>query len=177
MPAIGAALEKEANMLRSLRVAMMAWLFGCSAAMAAEPAYKVSQPPPPGYGQKHTFGFTKIVVADMDRAVRFYTALGMTESQRYTTPALLEIMLKFDGDGEPNLVLQKFSDNRKIEIGTGYGNLGIVTPDIKALYTRLEQIGFRPKSPPHEMAQLGISVGMIEDPDGHPLEIVQMLKE
>lgn len=164
-------------MHRSLRVATMAWLLGCSAAMAAEPAYKMNQPPPPGYGQKHTFGFTKIVVADMDRAVRFYSAIGMKESQRYTTAAMLEIMLKFDGDGEPTLVLQRFADNRKIDIGTGYGNLGIVTPDIKALYARLEQIGFKPKSAPHEMDQLGITVGMIEDPDGHPIEIVQMLKK
>jgi catechol 2,3-dioxygenase-like lactoylglutathione lyase family enzyme len=164
-------------MHRFLWAAAVATLLSISHAMAAEPAYKVSQPTPPGYGQKLSFGFTKIVVADMDRAVRFYSAIGMKESQRYTTSTLLEIMLKFDGDGEPTLVLQKYADNRKVEIGTGYGNLGIVTPDIRGLYAKLEQIGFKPKSPPHEMAELGITVGMTEDPDGHPLEIVQMIRK
>jgi lactoylglutathione lyase len=165
------------DMQRLLRTAILASALGATNAMAAEPAYKVSQPTPLGYGQKLSFGFTKIVVADIDRAVRFYSAIGMQESQRYTTSALLEIMLKFDGDGEPTLVLQKYADDRKVEIGTGYGNLGIVTPDIHGLYARLEQTGFKPKSRPHEMAELGIIVGMTEDPDGHPLEIVQMSRK
>jgi catechol 2,3-dioxygenase-like lactoylglutathione lyase family enzyme len=163
-------------MWRMLQAAALATVFA-SAAAGAESAYKVSQATPPGYGQKLSFGFTKIVVAEMDRAMRFYSAMGMRESQRYTTPALIEIMLKFDGDAEPTLVLQKYADNRKVEIGTGYGNLGIVTPDIRGLYARLEQIGFKPKAQPHEMGELGITVGMIEDPDGHPLEIVQMQKK
>ena len=157
--------------------ALTAATVAVSAAAGTDAVTKVSQPSPPGYGQKLSFSFTKIVVSDMDRAVQYYGALGMKESQRYATPALLEIMLKFDGDAEPTLVLQKYSDGRKIDIGTAYGNLGIVTPDIHGLYAKLEAIGSKPTAPVHEMADLGIIVGMTKDPDGHQLEIVQMLKK
>ena len=151
-------------MKRILMSAAAVAMIGGAAGAGAQAVNKVSQASPPGYGQKLSFGFTKIVVSDMDRSFQYYTAIGMKEAQRYNTPTLSEVMLKFDGAAEPTLVLQKYADNRKIEIGTAYGNLGIVTPDIHGLYAKLESIGFKPKAPAHEMTQLGIIVGMAEDP-------------
>ncbi len=166
---------EETNLKQYLMLALTVSMVGIAAGAVADPAQK--QTPPAGYGQKLSLGFTKFVVSDMDRAIQYYTTIGMKETFRYKTPALLEVNMKFDGDTEPTLVLQKYSDNRKIEIGTAYGNLGIVTPDIKGLFARLAAIGFKPMAPPHEMTDLGIIVGMTKDFDGRQLEIVEMLKK
>lgn len=156
-------------------VSLALGLFGLAGVAAAEPAQKMT--PPPGYGQKLSLGFTKFVVSDIDKAVKYYTTIGMKETFRYQRPDLLEVNMKFDGDAEPTLVLQKYSDGRKIEVGTAYGNLGIITPDIKGLFAKLDALGFKPTVPPHEMPELGIIVGMIKDFDGRQLEIVEMTKK
>jgi catechol 2,3-dioxygenase-like lactoylglutathione lyase family enzyme len=142
---------------------------------AADPAQKIT--PPPGYGQKLSLGFTKFVVSDMDKAVKYYTAVGMREASRYQGPDFFEVNMKFDGAAEPILVLQKYSDDRKIEVGTAYGNLGILTPDIKGLFARLDAIGFKATVPPHEMPQDGVIVGLVKDFDGRQLEIVEMMRK
>ena len=112
-------------------------LAGATAAAAeAGPAggygMKVIEAPPPDLGARPSFGFTKLVVADLDRALRFYTeVMGMREAVRITAPALYEIALKYPGAAEPQLTLVKpIPAPARVEVGTAYGNLGIYTTDL-----------------------------------------------
>jgi hypothetical protein len=86
-------------------------------------------------------------------------------------------MLKYESDGEPTLVLVKYPDDRKIELGNAYGYLLFVTPDLSGLLARIRQNGFTVKQETREMAQLGIKVAFAEDPEGRPIELVEMLKK
>ena len=125
-----------------------------------------------------SFSFTKICVADLSRSVDFYTRhFGMKHFSEYESPTLKEIMLKTSDHPEaPTLVLMKHLPDQKIDIGNGYGPLGIVTGDIRSLFAELAADRAAITEQPHEMGELGILVGFVEDPDGHPIEIVQLLQ-
>ena len=115
---------------------------------------------------------------DMKRTVDFYSGvLGMKETGHYHNDKIDETMLKFDGDNEPTLVLVHYADNRKIELGTAYGNLLFVTPDIKGLVGKLRAGGYKVPKDPAVSTQMGIIVGFAEDPEGRPIELVEMLKK
>ena len=160
-----------------LMLTLTAGLFGLAGAALAEDTYKM-QAAPPGFGQKMSFSSTKIVVADPAVALKFYAGvLGMKETGHYHNNQIDETMLKFDGDNEPTLVLVHYADNRKIELGTAYGNLLFVTPDIKGLVGKLRAGGYKVPKEPAVSTQMGIIVGFAEDPEGRPIELVEMLKK
>ena len=81
------------------------------------------------------------------------------------------------GDAEPTLVLVKHPEARKVEVGNAYGYLVITTPDIKALVARIRANGFTVSGEPREARQFGLA-GLIflKDPEGRPIEIVELVK-
>jgi catechol 2,3-dioxygenase-like lactoylglutathione lyase family enzyme len=139
-------------------------------------AQNAAQQPPPGFGRSASFSGTKIVVADLDKALAFYSGmLGMKEVTRYGRPDLQEIMLAYEGQQVPQLVLVHYPANPKIVIGNGYGYLVFVTPDVRGLFARLKTAGYKTVQDPHEMTDLGIIVGFAEDHEGRPIELVEMM--
>lgn len=164
-------------MKQSLAIALVG-LFMTAGAMAAEPAQNAAQTPPPGYGRSMSFSSTKIVVADLDKAMRFYAGtLGMKEAARYSRPDLQEIMLNFPGEQIPQLVLVYYPDNRKIELGNAYGYLVFVTPDIKGLVAKIKANGYEVVREPSAMGDLKISVAFAKDHEGRPIELVELAQK
>jgi len=145
----------------------------------AQNEYVQIQPNPSGVGTKMSFSATKLEVNDLELALKFYRdTLGMKESARMTSPTLREIMLKFDGDSEPTLVLVKHPEERKVEVGNAYGYLVITTPDINGLIARIRSNGFTVSGTPREAREFGLA-GLIflKDPEGRPIEIVELVKK
>ena len=125
-----------------------------------------------------SFSFAKIVVRDLERSVAFYEqVLGMKPVMHFEREDLEEIGLRFPEEEGPaaTLVLMKPAGDAPIVLGNGWGPLGFVTPDIAALFALARKLGSRIVEEPKEMQEIGVSVGYIEDPDGHPIEIVQQL--
>ena len=126
-----------------------------------------------------SFSFTKIVVRDLARSVAFYErVLGMKPVMHFEREDLEEIGLRSSEEEglAPTLVLMKPAGDAPIVLGNGWGPLGFVTPDIAAVFARARQQGSRIAEEPKEIPEIGVSVGFVEDPDGHPIEVVQQLR-
>lgn len=121
------------------------------------------------------FGFTKIIVADMDRAIAFYEAvLGMKVLDRYDLPNILEVGLVLPGHEDGHmLVLYYHKKERALEIGNAWGPIGFFAADVDAVYARALAAGGAPYQEPYEF-QLGMRIAFFLDPDGHQVEVISM---
>ena len=126
------------------------------------------------------FGFTKIVVDDLDRIAGFYqTTMGLREFQRLkgkiADEAFEEIILIHGermGESVP-LIVWKFP-NRKPPAASD-SILGFQTRDVDALVTRIVAAGGSVVQAPKDAPAHGVRVAFTMDPDGRLLELVQML--
>ena len=127
------------------------------------------------------FSFTKIIVADVDRLFAFYRAVfGMAETARVRQgegdAELDEIIMGPAGAGYsvPSLVIQRYP-NRPIP-APGEATLGFIVADIDRTIKTALAAGATIDQPLRTAAEHGIRVAFIKDPDGHRIEIVQMLQ-
>ncbi|RYD96557.1 MAG: VOC family protein [Sphingomonadales bacterium] len=119
-----------------------------------------------------TFGFTKIIVSDVDRMVDFYcNVLGMTLVETVEFPTLVEKILASPGheDG-PLLVLFHEYDGPPLEIGNAWGPIGFHVADVSATYARALAAGGRGDVESFEYKDLLVS--MFFDPEGHRVELI-----
>jgi lactoylglutathione lyase len=125
------------------------------------------------------FGFTKLVVSDLDASLAFYSSVfGLTEANRVTADIggrhIDEIMLNPTAPGGPSLVLLRFDDRK--QPATGELILGFVSDDVQALVDRAVAAGGTLIEPVRSMPEHGVNVGFVTDPEGHLLELVELLK-
>jgi len=124
------------------------------------------------------FGFSKLVVADLERCGAFYqTACGLVESGRYEAEiagrAIREILYRPTSPGGATLVLLAYLDTR--EPAAGEAILGFQTPDLDAFIERACAAGGSLLQAPKTIDELKVRVGFVRDPEGHLLEVVQTL--
>lgn len=121
--------------------------------------------------QPALFAFVKLVVSDIDAATRFFvTGFGMTHSDTVDTPLFREHMLT-GRQGSATVVLFHHKDNRPLEIGNGWGPLGMITRDLDRDVARAIAAGARLKG---ELVQFGPArIAFLLTPDGHEIELLQ----
>jgi catechol 2,3-dioxygenase-like lactoylglutathione lyase family enzyme len=125
-----------------------------------------------------TFGFTKLVVGDLEKMAAFYTSVcGVVEQQRVLDEVAgrktSEILYNPGTPGGPTFALLRFLDSPKP--ASSEVILGFMTPDIDAFLERalaaggtiVEVLPFRP--------ELGCKVALLKDIEGHMIQAVQML--
>lgn len=118
--------------------------------------------------------FTKLIVTDMPASIGFYErAFGFAVQNRIEAPGLEEVILGLPGDGF-SLVLYRHTDGRALSSGDRHGPLGLSTSDIDAAWTRAIDAGAIPVTPPQAFP--GLKFAFLDDPEGHPLELVQHLR-
>jgi lactoylglutathione lyase len=117
-------------------------------------------------------------VRDIDRSLAFYVGrLGFSE------------MLRLDRDGRLWLVYLRITDDQHLELfpdgegerapaptTVGYNHMCLAVPDIDAALRELEAAGValhRPKT----MGADGNWQAWIEDPDGHRIELMQLMPD
>jgi len=123
-------------------------------------------------------GFTKLVVADLEKSAAFYRAVcGVTETGRFEAAIagrkISEVLFAPTASGGATLVLLAFDDEPKP--ASGEVILGAITPDIDAFFARALAAGGSVVEAAHEMAELKIRVGFVADVEGHLIEVVQPL--
>lgn len=123
------------------------------------------------------FGFTKLVVDDLEAVVRFYTQVfGMTERHRVSSDehlyALDEAMLSL-GESGPSLVIVKYKSRPTPPSGAAW--TGFVVPDLAACLSDVERLGGAIEVPAHDNAEHRVTAAIAADPAGHLIEIVQMM--
>ena len=124
------------------------------------------------------FGFTKLIVHDLEKQAAFYRDVyGLHSVARVQAEiageAIDEIMLNSDPNAAfGSLVLLKFTARPAAQQGEGI--LGFITDDLPALLDRVRAAGGGVHAPIKEMPELKLRVAFATDPEGHLAEIVQM---
>ncbi|MEN7535843.1 VOC family protein [Aurantiacibacter flavus] len=119
--------------------------------------------------------FFKLNVADLAEARAFWQrAFGFERVGGYDLPEFAEdIMAIPDEDGAPQLMLVQSKPAGDVSVGPGHGPLGLVCPDIEASYAHALNEGASTLMPPTDVG--GVMVAMLASPQGHQIELVQVL--
>jgi lactoylglutathione lyase len=126
------------------------------------------------------YGFTKIVVDDLDRMAMFYQQVfGYRQLQRVNAAVagepIEEIILvqgENYGEGLP-LIVWKWTQRPAPAASDAI--LGFQTANVDALVDRVLTAGGSVVDPPHDQREHGVRVAFAKDPDGRYLELVQIL--
>ncbi|MCG3170578.1 MAG: hypothetical protein CALGDGBN_02145 [Pseudomonadales bacterium] len=126
------------------------------------------------------FGFTKIIVDDLDRIAGFYKAtMGFREYQRVKDDVagepMEEIILIHGeqmGQSVP-LIVWKFPQRKAPAESDSI--LGFQTANLDALVGKVVAAGGSVVQAPRDNPEHGVRVAFAKDPDGRLLELVQML--
>ena len=126
---------------------------------------------------KH-FAFSKLVGADLERSAAFDTQVfGLQEQLRVAADiggrAIEEILYEPTAPGGAAFVLLHFADTPEPIAGSVLA--GFLTDEIDDLFTRAVSAGATVVEPAHDAPEHGVRVGFLADPDGHLLEICQLL--
>lgn len=125
------------------------------------------------------FGFTKLLVSDLEAAATFYkNVFSFTEMARVESTIngrkISEIMFNPQHPGGATFVLLKFTDVEKPSVDEVI--LGFISTDLEMTLAQIEASGGRITQPLKTMAEHGIKVAFATDPEGHLLEIVELLQ-
>jgi len=128
-------------------------------------------------GKAH-FGFTKLIVQDLEAMAAFYEVVaGLERSGRVQSAvgdrAIDEILFHATGQGGPTLVLFKFLDREAPAREESI--LGFITPDVAAFVERTKAGGGQVVSEIQTQPEHGVKVAFVTDPEGHLIEVVELL--
>ena len=125
-----------------------------------------------------SFGFTKLIVGDLDKAAAFYKSVcGLTEQARVEDRlggrAISEIIFAPAYQGGASFVLLAYPDTPRPSSGEVI--LGFATPDVDAFVDRVLAGGGVVVDPAVSRPEHGVRVAIVKDPEEHLIEVVQML--
>jgi lactoylglutathione lyase len=114
-------------------------------------------------------------IADVDRSVAFYQALGFEEKGRLPIrDEAINVFMGLPDDGpEPRLELTYNFGVDSYELGTGYGHIAITTPDLDGALSQLAAQGIEPERPPYTVREGGSRLCFVRDPDGYRVELIE----
>lgn len=125
------------------------------------------------------FSFTKLVVNDLDTAERFYCAVfHLRRLHRVTSDAhqyaLDEVVLSHpDAPGGHALIITRYLQRPCPPPGAAW--TGFVVPDIDATLSAVAAAGGKVEVPVHGNPEHDVRAAIAADPEGHLIEIIQML--
>lgn len=124
------------------------------------------------------FAFTKILVNDLPAQFDFYSKIfGRQEKTRYEfddrSDPLAEIIMTSSDGTEQSLVLLHYKNRPAPTPGSAV--IGFEVSGIDEIVQRAEEAGATVAEPPTTMADIGIRVAFVADPEGHVLELFERL--
>lgn len=127
---------------------------------------------------KAHFGFTKLIVQDLEGMATFYKDVaGLVEMARVQDSVgdrkIDEILFQPTAAGGSTLVLFKFLD--RSAPASEEVILGFQTPDIVAFVERLKAGGGAVVTEIDNKPEHGVKVAFVTDPEGHLIEVVELL--
>jgi len=128
---------------------------------------------------KAHFGFTKLIVNDLEKTVAFYKEVcGLEEWARVSAGVngreIDEIMLQPTAENGATLVLWKWRDREAIVVDEVI--LGFQTPDVTAFVQRVRDAGGTIVQGIKDMPEHGVRVAFVTDVEGHLIEVVELLQ-
>ena len=124
------------------------------------------------------FGFTKLVVGDLEKSARFYKSVcGLTEQARIDSAvggrAMSEILFNPSTAGGATFVLLAFHDQP--QPASSETILGFTTTDIAGFVDRVRSTGGTIVDDIAARPEHGVKVAIVNDPEGHMIEVVELL--
>jgi predicted enzyme related to lactoylglutathione lyase len=124
------------------------------------------------------FGFTKLVVADLDKSVAFYTQVFGVEEQHRVHAEIAgreidEILFAPTAPGASTFVLLRYTD-RSVPSNDEV-IVGFITDDVDAVCARVVDAGGSIAQVAGEQPEHGVKVAFVTDVEGHLIEVVQLL--
>ncbi|MEV3964368.1 VOC family protein [Nocardia sp. NPDC050193] len=124
------------------------------------------------------FAFTKILVNDLVAQFEFYSSVfGRVERTRYEfddrPDPLAEIIMTSPDGTEQSLVLLHYKNRPAPTPGSAV--IGFEVRGLDDVVRRAEESGATVIEPPTTMAEIGIRVAFVQDPEGHVLELFERL--
>lgn len=124
------------------------------------------------------FMFTKLNVHDLDTATAFYASVvGLVEMTRVEAVIdgrpVTEVVYMPTYEGGPMFILARFHDVSAPAKGELI--MGFASQDLDAFVTRAQQAGGKVIEAPREIPGAGMRVAFVADPEGHVLQVTQML--
>lgn len=114
---------------------------------------------------------TMLRVRDLDRALDFFTKLGLREIRRKDSEAgrFTLLFLSTGESGAPEVELtHNWDENEPYTTGRFFGHLAYEVDDIYATCERLQRAGIAILRPPRDG-----HMAFIKSPDGHSIELLQ----
>lgn len=118
--------------------------------------------------------FFKLNVEEMEPALDFWRdAFGFEVARTFDESEFLEHVLALPGqENGPSLMIVRYKDGRSIEVGNGYGPVGLVCPDIAAAHQKAIDCGAVETL---AITPIGtVKVSMLNSPQGHSFELVEL---
>ena len=113
-------------------------------------------------------------VADIERSIRFYEALGLTcTSRTKITDDIDEAMLENPERGAWLQLAQNRTIKPPIDMGTAFWKLYIYTDDCAAAYKRALAAGAKAVQEPQRRERWPTTVAYVSCPDGYLIEFLQ----
>ena len=114
-------------------------------------------------------------VADPDRSVAFYEALGFEERRRLPIrDEAVNIFLGVPDKPQPELELTYNFGIDHYELGTGYSHVAVTVDDIHETLRRLrDEHGIEPEKPPYQVRAGSSLIAFVRDPDGYRIELIE----
>jgi catechol 2,3-dioxygenase-like lactoylglutathione lyase family enzyme len=162
----------------AVSVIAVAVLTPCSRARAQSPTIAPASRDDrrPSVTGKNLIYSTGLNVADLDRALKFFTeGLGMRERSRFApSPTTLEVWVGYGNDRESEIMLV-YSKTRTAPIAGGdWGRMVLYVKDVRAMVDNVVKTGVGSvlRAPAAQPANK-VTTAHVEDPDGHKIELVE----
>ena len=163
-----------------------------AAAIAPSPAQEQGRAPGPiptplGTSSAQIL-FAKLTVSDLKKSYDFYTkVIGLKRasppgqplppepgSTHTPQPAFVEIALNFTGSlADPFFVIVARQGDRPTRDAARISWVGFKVPDAVAAVRRVKEAGYEVVREPKTAGPGEISIGIVHDPDGYGLELIQ----
>lgn len=111
-------------------------------------------------------------VADLDRTVAFYTALGLTCTSRTEIPDAWEAIVENPSGGSQFQIAQQKKQESPLDLGSAFWKLYVNTHDVDETYQRALANGATSETEPQRMERWPVSIAFVRDPDGYLVEFV-----
>ncbi len=112
-------------------------------------------------------------IAEIDRSVAFYTALGFEERARMPIrEEAINVFMGLLGDGDRLELTYNFGVE-SYELGTGYGHIALTVENMDATLAALAEQGIEPERPPYRLRKGGSLICFVRDPDDYRIELIE----
>ena len=112
-------------------------------------------------------------VADLERSVAWYCALGLECTSRTEIPDAFEAIMENPAGGGKLQLAQQKSQVGPVALGNAFWKLYVNTHDVDAMFKAALNLGAEVMAAPARQERWPVSIAFVKDPDGHLVEFVE----